>query len=88
MAEALARSSFDLPAGTMETRDGDSFIRFLGESRTPEAFARIPLTASPLGAEVLLGDVATITTRFSEDYDATYFNSRRAAIVEIAKTDD
>ena len=88
VADALARSSFDMPAGTMETHEGDAFVRFLGESRTPEAFARIPLVASPLGAEVLLGDVAVIATRFSENHDAAYFNGRRAAIIEIAKTDD
>ena len=88
ITDALERNSFDLPAGTMETRDGDAFIRFVGERRTPEAIAAIPVTGSLLGAEINIGELATVRTRFSDDSLAATFNGKRAALIEIAKTDD
>jgi len=86
IANALARNSFDLPAGTMESAEGDALLRFVGERRTPDEFANIPLTSSALGAEVLLGEVADISVRFSDQYEAAYFNGKRAAIVTVTKT--
>jgi len=86
VSNALVRNSFDLPAGTMETPDGDSLLRFVGERRKPEDFANIPLTSSALGAEVLLGEVAEITEQFANDYDTALFNGKRAAIVTVTKT--
>ncbi|MBV1864445.1 MAG: efflux RND transporter permease subunit [Rhodobacteraceae bacterium] len=86
IANALARNSFDLPAGTMESHEGDALLRFVAERRTPEEFANIPLTSASLGAEVLLGEVAEISVQFSEEYEASYFNGKRAAIVTVTKT--
>lgn len=86
IANTLARNSFDLPAGTMESSEGDALLRFVGERRTVDEFANIPLTASALGAEVLLGEVADISVQFSNDYEASYFNGKQAAIVTVTKT--
>jgi len=86
-AEAIARSSLDLPAGIMEMREGDALIRFEGESRRASEFEAIPLISSPLGGQIRLGDVARIESRFSDRHDAVLFNGKRCAIIEIAKTD-
>jgi multidrug efflux pump subunit AcrB len=83
---ALTRNSLDVPAGTLEGRTGDALIRFAGERKTAAELATIPLLGSELGSEVLLGDVAEITNRFADDFDATFFNGRRAAIVSVTKT--
>lgn len=86
VASALTRNSLDMPSGTLEGREGDALVRFAGERRSPESLATIPLTASAMGSEVLLGDVARITTRFSDSHDATFYNGKRAAIVSVSKT--
>jgi len=86
VAAALTRNSLDVPAGTLEGSSGDALVRFAGERRSPDELATIPLLGSELGSEVLLGDVAEITNRFSNDYDATFYNGRRAAIVSVTKT--
>lgn len=86
VSAALARSSLDTPAGTLQTADGDTLISFRGEKRDPADLARIPLVSSPLGAKVNLGDVAKITTRFVDDASAAYFNGQRAAIITVTKT--
>lgn len=86
VATAMTRNSLDLPAGTLEAARGDALVRFAGERRTPAELATIPIAGSALGGEVLLGDVATITERFSDPSVATWFNGKRAAIVSITKT--
>lgn len=86
VSAALMRNSLDVPAGTLEGAGGDSLVRFAGERRTPDELATIPLLGSELGTEVLLGDVAQISSRFSDDSAATFYNGKRAAIVSINKT--
>ncbi len=87
VASALTRNSLDMPAGTMEGEQGDASIRFIGERRNPAELATIPLTGSSAGGEVLLGDVAKITTGFSDPSQASYYNGKRAAIVTVSKTE-
>ncbi|MCB1462432.1 MAG: efflux RND transporter permease subunit [Nitratireductor sp.] len=90
VSAVLARSSLDLPAGTLESagqgNGGDALVRFSGERRTPAEFSTIALVGSASGAEVRLGDVATITEQFSDPSIATYFNGKRAALVSVTKT--
>lgn len=87
LATALTRSSLDMPAGTLEGSQGDALIRFLGERRSAGELASVPLTNSPGGAEVTLGDVATITTRFADPWQASYYNGQRAALINVTKTE-
>ncbi|SHF43486.1 Multidrug efflux pump subunit AcrB [Litoreibacter ascidiaceicola] len=86
VAAALSRNSLDVPTGTLEGPEGDALVRFAGERRTPGELATIPLLGSELGTEILLGDVAKISNRFADDYNATFYNSKRAAIVSVSKT--
>ena len=83
---ALTRHSLDLPAGTLQGRDEEVAIRFLAEKRTPAELASIPIVGTAAGGEVLLGDVATIREVFDDASQSTWFNNRRAAIIEVNKT--
>ncbi|WP_167647473.1 efflux RND transporter permease subunit [Mameliella alba] len=82
----LTRNSLDMPAGTLEGRQGDAVIRFLGERRSIGEFARLPLTSSANGAEITLGEVAEISLVFSDPAQAAYYNGERAAIVQVNKS--
>ena len=86
IAGAIARQSVDLPAGTIETRDRDVLVRFADERRTPLQFQDLIVVGGDSGAEIRLGDIATITDRFELDEDRVEFNGRRAAMLEITKT--
>ena len=90
LADTVAGQSVDLPAGAVETRDSTVLLRFADERRTPRQFEDLVVLAAPSGAEVRLGDIATITDRFKLDEAKNLFNGRRAAslIVEKAKGDD
>ncbi|MBV6635109.1 MAG: efflux RND transporter permease subunit, partial [Mameliella sp.] len=86
LAPLLTRNSLDMPAGTLEGRQGDAVIRFLGERRSIGEFARLPLTSSANGAEITLGEVAEISLVFSDRAQAAYYNGERAAIVQVNKS--
>ena len=88
IADAVARQSVDLPAGAVETDGQDVLVRFADERRSPHEFEDLVVIAGKSGAEVRLGDIATISDRFELDEDKAFFNGRRAAILEIVKTRD
>lgn len=88
VASMLRRLSLDRPAGTLQDGDADSVVRFVGERRTPEEIAALPLIANPLGAMVRIGDVATVSSRFSDSSVKSIHDGARAALVTVIKTAD
>ena len=86
VATALRRESLDLPAGTLEGGDVDTVVRFVGERRTPQEISGLPLVSSAFGAEVRLGDVASVATIFSDPSVRALHNGQRAALVTVVKT--
>jgi hydrophobic/amphiphilic exporter-1 (mainly G- bacteria), HAE1 family len=86
VAAALERQSLDLPAGIMETKDGDLIVRFSGQRRTPLEFKNVIVLSGRTGGQVLLGDIATIHKIFDRPENKILFNGQRAAILDISKT--
>ncbi len=64
---AIRRSSLDLPAGSIKTRDGEVVLRTRGQAYLGQ---RISKTSSWFhrsdGTRVLLGDIATVVDGFAE----------------------
>ncbi len=85
LADAVAAQSLTLPAGTVETRDTTVLIRFDDERRTPRALEGLVVVASESGAVVRLGDIATMTDRFEQTGDKSFFNGQRAAYLAVEK---
>ncbi len=86
IADAVARQSVDLPSGTIETTDSNVLVRFADERKDPLAFAELIVASGTTGAEIRLGDIATITDRFDRDEARSTFNGVRAAYLVIEKT--
>lgn len=85
---AIARQSLDVPAGTLETRDGDLIVRFNELRSTPQEFAGLIVVSGESGGRIRLGDIAEIKTMFDRPEDKVIFNGQRAALLEISKTYD
>ncbi len=85
---AVERQSVDLPAGIMETGSGDFVVRFSEQRRTSGELADLIIVSGQTGGQVRLGDLADIRTVFDRPEDKVLFNGRRAALLEISKTDD
>ncbi len=85
LADAIRRSSIDLPAGSINSESGRLVVRTKGQAYTKAEFDRIPIRAAN-GAEVLVGEVAVVNDGFEEDKVITEFNDRPAMFVQVKRT--
>ncbi len=84
LAEAVRRTSLDVPAGQIQTDEGSLLIRTSGQAFSEEEFANIVLLNSR-GAAVKLGDVAKVTDGFEENRKILRFNGKPALLVECLR---
>ncbi len=82
---AIERQSIDLPAGTVQSADGDLMVRFIEQRRTPREFHDLVVVSARTGGVVRLGDIASIRNEFEKAEEKILFNGRRAALLEISK---
>ncbi len=86
VSAAIQRSSVDISAGNVKTRDGDILLRADGQAYKQQDFAAIPVITK-LGADpVLLGDIATINDGFEDQPLITRFNGKPAILIDVART--
>lgn len=86
VAQKIYDQSIDLPGGTIEAVDGTISLRFADERKKVREFRDLILVSNENGGIIRLGDVATISDRFSLDEDKTLFNGQPAALLEIYTT--
>ncbi len=83
VADAVRRSSLDLPAGTIKTREQEVLVRSKGQAYRAPEFEQIPLLTRPDGSRLLLGDVATVVDGFAETDQWARFDGEPAALVRV-----
>ncbi len=86
IAKVIARQSVDLPSGTIKTSERDVLIRFADQRRSPKEFEDLIVVAASSGAELRLGDIATVKDLFELDEEKIILNGQRAAVLQITKT--
>lgn len=86
VAAVIARQSVDLPAGSLQTSEREISVRFADERRRLHEFADLIVVTGKQGAQIRLGDIATISDRFDLDEDKVIYQGRRAALLDISKT--
>ena len=84
LANAIRRSSIDLPAGAINSTSGTLIVRTRGQAYTKEEFEKISVRASN-GAELLLGEVATVNDGFVEGDKVVEFNGEPALFIEVTR---
>ena len=85
ISDIISRQSIDFPAGTLETNDQDILIRFSDERRDPIAFENLVVISGKTGAEIRLGDIATITETFELHEEKIMINGVPGAFLRIQK---
>ena len=88
IASVVERQSVNLPSGTVETVERDILVRFDDQRRDPLALADLLILGGDTGAEIRLGQIATITDQFENAEDRVEFNGQRAALIQVSKTKD
>ncbi|GAA5508639.1 efflux RND transporter permease subunit [Novipirellula caenicola] len=87
LADAIRGFSLDLPAGAIDSDSGTFIVRTRGQAYSEDEFNDIPIRSSS-GAEVRLGEVATVSDGFVEGDQKTFFNGKPAVFVPVMRVGD
>ena len=85
LSDAIRQYSIDLPAGAIDSESGTFIIRTRGQAYSEREFSKVPIRAAD-GADVLLGEVATVIDGFEEGEKTVEFNGAPALFVEVLRT--
>ncbi len=83
VAEAVRRSSLDLPGGSLRTAGGEILLRGKGQAYVGEEFESLILLSRADGTRILLGDVATVVDGFAETDQASRFDGEPAVLITV-----
>ncbi|MCP9201366.1 efflux RND transporter permease subunit [Gramella sp. GC03-9] len=83
VANLIANSSEDVPAGAVETQSGEILLRMQERKQWAEEFGNITIVSSSSGAKVTLADIAAITDGFEETGYHGKFNQTPSVDIEI-----
>ena len=88
VAEAIRRSSLDLPAGSIRSDSGDILLRTEGQAYVKQDFEKIVLITRADGTRLLLGDIAVINDGFEEVEFYSLFNGQPTVGVQVSAVGD
>jgi multidrug efflux pump subunit AcrB len=88
VAAAIREAARDVPAGAMETSDGEILLRTEGRRVRAQDFADIPIKTLADGSRILLGDIARIEDGFTEGSQIFEFSGRPGLRLDVYQTED
>jgi multidrug efflux pump subunit AcrB len=88
VADAVRRSSLDLPGGSVKTEGGEILLRTVGQAELGPEFERLPLLTAPDGSRVLVGDVARVVDGFADTDQDNRFDGKPAMQLEVFRVGD
>ncbi|PRP66333.1 efflux RND transporter permease subunit [Nonlabens agnitus] len=88
VADIIAQSSQDVPAGAVETNSGEILLRMKERKQWADEFRNITIITAASGAKVTLGDLATIEDTFEEAGFHGQFNQTPSVEMEIFRIGD
>ncbi|WP_421773207.1 efflux RND transporter permease subunit [Gracilimonas sp.] len=83
IANIVALSSQDVPAGAIETTGGEILLRMQERKQWADELSQIEIISSQTGGSVLLGDVAEIRDGFEEAGLPSQFNRQTSVEVQV-----
>ena len=88
VADAVRRSSLDLPGGSVRTERGEILLRTIGQAYRGAEFENLVLWTRADGSRLRLGDVATVVDGFEETDQRARFDVEPAMMVSVFRTGD
>lgn len=83
VAKRISASSLDLPAGSVQTRNGDIMLRTIGQAYVQQDFEQIVIKNWPDGTRLLLGDIATIEDGFVDEKGFSLFDGEYSVGINV-----
>ena len=88
VAQAIRRSSLDLPAGVIQSDSGDILLRTEGLAYNKNDFERIVLVSKNDGTRLTLGDIAIVSDGFIEQEFHSFFNGEPSIGIAVYAVSD
>jgi len=86
IASIIEQSSRDVPAGAIETNNGEILLRMQERKQWADEFGRIVVKSSASGGEVTLAEIASIRDGFDETGFHARFNRQPSVEIGIFRT--
>ncbi len=87
VSEAVSAFSADIPAGTVESAQGDILLRVQEKRYTGPEFESIAIRSLPDGSVLRLGDIATVIDGLEDSNLTSKFNGQRAAFIDVKRSE-
>jgi multidrug efflux pump subunit AcrB len=88
VADIVAQSSIDVPAGAVETTGGEILLRMQERKQWADEFAQIEVISSANGGTVTLGELAEIRDGFEEVGLPSQFNRQTSVEIQVYRIGD
>lgn len=88
LSRIVRQESLDLPGGEIESASEDIVLRTLGRNYDRKDFNEIVVLTGRNGAQVKLGDIATVNDGFRDQDLISTFDGKPAAFVKVFRTGD
>ena len=83
IADAIRRSSLDLPGGSIKTQGGEILLRSKGQAYRGRDYEDIVIVTRPDGTSIQLGDIAVVNDAFQEGFLRAKFDGERSVAVTV-----
>lgn len=87
LADAVRGRSLNMPAGEIQSREGDIQIQTRNQAYDAQDFAAIPIISRSDGSRMTLGELADIKDGFAESNVALIFNGQPGVVFRIVGND-
>jgi multidrug efflux pump subunit AcrB len=88
VAEAVRRSSLDLPGGSVRAESGEILLRTIGQAYVREDYEDLVIMTRADGTRLRLADVADVVDGFAETDESARFDVAPAVLVSVYRTGD
>ncbi|MDA8018721.1 MAG: efflux RND transporter permease subunit [Thermoanaerobaculia bacterium] len=88
VADAVRRSSLDLPGGSLENEGGEILLRTQGQRYLGDEFEDVVVLTRSDGTQVFLRDVATVIDGFEDEPISVRFDGEQGVMVQVYRIGD
>ena len=85
LAAQIDAQSVDRPLGSLETEEREISLRFTDERRSAAGLAELVVLSKANGAELKLGQIATISENYTPEEELAYLDGQRAVFLQVDK---
>ena len=85
VADAIRRTSLDMPGGNIKTEGGEILLRTKGQAYSGEDYSHVVVVTRDDGTKVTLGEIATLIDGFEEGDLKARFDGNYAVVVKVSR---